>query len=111
MPLKPVINVKCPCCHHVLEVDVEKERVVSHRKGAHLRDDRAHGEDELDVAVRQQRESRSRIESEFSKAQENLKNQKQRLDDLFRQAKEKAEREKQDPIDPSDPFQGNKLWD
>jgi hypothetical protein len=108
MVLKPVVNVKCPCCQHVLEVDVEKECVVSWRKGQHLKDDAKEGEDVMDVALRNQRDSKSRIEKEFLSAQENMKNQKQRLDELFKQATQKAKEQKDEP---SDPFKGGKIWD
>lgn len=111
MGFKPVINVKCPCCHHVLEIDVQQEKVISHRKGLHLKDDAKEGEDTMDVALRAQRETRSKVESEFLGAQENLRGQSQRLDDFFKKATEKAKQEKPDPADKDNPFRPGKNWD
>ena len=111
MPLKPVINVKCPCCKEILEVDVKKERVIAHRKGHHLKDDAGEGEDGLDVAVRQQKEHTSGLDSRFDQAQDKLKNQSSRLDQLFADAKEKAKDMEDEPDDPDNPFKGGKIWD
>ena len=111
MPLKPVINVKCPCCKEILEIDVEKQRVLAHRKGRHLKDDAKEGEDGLDVAVRQQEESTAALDSRFAKAQDKLKNQAERLEKLFGEAKEKAKEMKDEPEDPDNPFKRGKIWD
>lgn len=108
MPLKSIVNVKCPCCSSVLEVDVTLERVVAWRRGSHLKDDARAGEDGLDVAMRNQRDTKHRAESDFLAAQDQLKHQSEHLEDLFRKAKEKAKDEKDDP---SDPFKGKKIWD
>ena len=109
MAAKPVINVKCPCCHSVLEINTEKERVISHRKGRHLMDDAADGEDMMDVAVRNHQESKTRIEDKFAAAQDNVKNSESRLDELFNEAKEKAKYIEED--DPDNPFKSGKIWD
>lgn len=108
MAIKPVINVKCPCCKSVLEVDTAKERVISHRQGRHLKQDAEDGEDMMDVALRNHIESKDRVEDKFLKAQDNLKNQSSRLDELFEEAKDKA---KDTEDDPNDPFKGGKIWD
>ncbi|MSR75274.1 MAG: hypothetical protein EXS14_07385 [Planctomycetes bacterium] len=108
MSSKPIIDVKCPCCGHILEVSVERERVLSYRKGVHLKDDRRDGEDEMDVAMRNKRESDQRIKDEFSAAQENLRTQSERMDQAFREAQKKAEKDK---TNPRDPFGGGKIWD
>ncbi|NRA95116.1 MAG: hypothetical protein HRU14_02800 [Planctomycetes bacterium] len=108
MASKPVISVKCPCCKSILEVNTEKERVISHRKGRHLKDDAKEGEDMMDVALRTHIESKDRVEDKFLKAQDNLKNQASRLDELFEDAKDKAKDVKDDP---NDPFKGGKIWD
>ena len=104
MALNPFVNVKCPCCGHILEVDVEKERVIAHRKGKHLRDDADAGEDEMDVALRQQKDSIDERDQAFLDAQKRLKNQSQRLDDLFDQARKKTRDGEDDPLP-------GKLWD
>ena len=111
MNLKPIISVKCPCCKEILEVDVEKERVRSHRKGHHLKDDALEGEDGMGVALRQQKERTSGLDSRFAEAQDKLKNQASRLDQLFSDAKEKAKDMKDEPDDPDNPFKGGKIWD
>ena len=111
MPLKPVINVKCPCCKQILEIDVEQERVRSHRKGRHLKEDRLAGEDRMDVAVRQVVEGRSALEQRFDKAHEGLSKEEERLDRLFREAQEKARKLEDEPEDPDNPFKGGKIWD
>jgi hypothetical protein len=111
MPLKPVINVKCPCCKEILEIDVEKQRVRAHRKGKHLKDDAEEGEDGLDVALRQQKEHTSSLDSRFNQAQDKLKGQKDRLEQLFSEAKEKAKDMEDEPDDPDNPFKGGKIWD
>jgi hypothetical protein len=87
---KDVINVKCPGCGEVLEIDVLRERVTAHRKGPHLHADRKEGEDILDVAMRNVRTAKDRIQSEFHAAQERLKNQSEHLDKLFREAQKKV---------------------
>ena len=111
MPLKPVINVKCPCCKEILEIDVKKERVSSHRKGRHLKDDAQEGEDGLDVALRQRKEHTSSLDARFDSAQDKLKNQSQHLEDLFKDAKKKAKEMKDEPEDESNPFRHGKIWD
>ena len=108
MATKPVISVKCPCCSSVLEVNTEKERVISYRKGRHLKEDAKDGEDMMDVALRNHVESKDRDADKFIKAQDNLKNERSRLDELFEQAKDKA---KDVDDDPNDPFKGGKIWD
>ncbi len=108
MPPKTVISVKCPCCKSILEIKVEKERVISHREGRHLKHDAGEGEDMMDVALRDQADSAGRIEDKFLKAQDNLRTQDDRLDQMFKDAKEKA---KDMEDDPNDPFKGGKIWD
>ncbi len=108
MNSKPIIDVKCPCCGHILEVSVERERVLSYRKGAHLKDDRRAGEDDMDVAMRNKHEADERVKDEFSKAQDNVRTQSDRIDELFREAQKKAAEQKDDP---RDPFGGRKIWD
>lgn len=108
MAPKPVIDVRCPCCKSILEIDTEKELVISHRKGRHLSEDAREGEDGMDVAMRNHAESKSRIEDKFAAAQDNLRNQSSKLDQLFNEAKEKA---KDMEDDPNDPFKGGKIWD
>lgn len=112
MAQKSVINVKCPCCKHVLEIDVEKERVVAHRKGPHLKEDAQDGEDAMDVAVRAHQEAKTRVEDEFAAAEARMKNQGDQLDQLFKQAQEKAKNADPEEDDPDNPFAGGKkLWD
>lgn len=111
MALKPVVNVKCPCCGSVLEVNVEQERVTAHRRGRHLKQDARGGEDSLDVAVRQHEESRAKLDQQFSKAHDKLRSQEQRLEDLFREASRKAREHEEEPEDPDNPFRGGKVWD
>ena len=111
MARKAVINVKCPCCKRILEVDVEKERVVAHREGSHLKEDAKDGEDMLDVALRQTKESRDRAEDRFRDAKERLSNQEDRLEKLFEDAQRKAKEEGPDEAEPGNPFSGGKIWD
>ena len=110
MSLKPVINVKCPCCKRILEVNVEEERVVAHRKGAHLKEDAHEGEDTLDVALRQTRERHDEAEDQFLKAQDSVKHSAEHLEDLFKDAKKRAT-EQQEDDDPDNPFSSGKVWD
>ncbi len=107
MTLKPVINVKCPCCGEVLEIDVAKERVIAHRKGLHLDADRRTGEDVLDVAIRNSHAAEERIKAEFLAAEHKVKNQSEHLDKLFRDAQKKA---RETPPDPNEPPPGPR-WD
>ncbi|HMS17642.1 MAG TPA: hypothetical protein PKA37_12435, partial [Planctomycetota bacterium] len=86
MSLKPVINVKCPCCNRVLEIDVESQRVMSHREGPHLILDAKDGEDPLAVAKRAAEEQRKKAADRFARAQGDLKKTSDRLDALFRDA-------------------------
>lgn len=90
---KTIIDVKCPCCSEVLEIDVETETVIAHRKGPHLKADARAGEDPFSVAVRMQREAKERADREFLKAKDDLSNESQRLDELFRRASKKAAEE------------------
>ena len=110
MAQEPVINVKCPCCQAVLEIHVETERVLSHRKGLHLRDDASPGEDGFDVAFRQDQDAKRRLASRFDEAQKNLAGQKDRLDQLFREAQKKVADEKEPPAD-GNPLRRGKIWD
>jgi hypothetical protein len=89
MPLKPVVNVKCPCCHEVLEIDVAKERVVAHRKGKHLLEDRKAGEDALSVALRNQKSVTDRALDDFEAAAARLKKGTD-ADRIFDEARKKA---------------------
>lgn len=82
--------MKCPGCGEVLEVDVARGKVLSHKKGQHPLADRKEGEDGLDAAMRHVKSSKDRIQSEFEQAQDQLRNQSQRLDQLFREAQKKA---------------------
>jgi hypothetical protein len=102
-----IINVRCPCCQHVLEIHVEEERVLSFRKGLHLKEDRGVGEDSLGAAVRNKKDADKRADDAFTAAQKDLKNSSKRLDDLFQQAKDKAAKEKPKP----DPLGGGHRWD
>jgi hypothetical protein len=98
---KDVISIKCPCCGEVLEIDVARERVTSHRKGPHLVADRKEGEDVLDVAMRNVRSAKERIQGEFQAAQERLRNQSEHLDKLFRDAQKKVRETPPDDPKPS----------
>lgn len=100
MNLKPFVNVKCPCCNEVLEVDVARQRVVAHRKGLHTSDDRRDGEDGLDVAFRNAQVAEERSKADFISAQDKLKNQSARLDQLFRDAQKKVAETPPSPDDP-----------
>jgi len=93
MPQKEIISVRCPCCKHLLEVDVEAEKVLAFRKGRHLTHDAREGEDPLDVAMRQKKEHDLEREKLFGSARERLKDQEQRLDSLFEEARDKARQE------------------
>lgn len=99
MPKKSVINVKCPCCDAILEVDVEKERVLSHRRGRHLMDDARSGEDAFGVAIRNQREARERADRQFDQARDALGSESSRLDELFRDAQRKVAEERDEDDD------------
>lgn len=90
---KSIIHVKCPCCHRVLEIDVDRERVLAHREGPHLIRDRREGEDTLDVARRVAEERKKAAEDRFSRARDDVKHAADRLDELFRSARERANRE------------------
>ncbi len=92
MSLKPIVNVKCPCCREVLEIDVAKERVIAHRKGPHLDADAKAGEDPLSVAVRNQKSSAERVEDEFSAVVQKVKKGQNELDRLFQDAKKKVKK-------------------
>jgi hypothetical protein len=98
MSLKPFVNVKCPCCGEILEIDVAKERVSAHRKGAHLDADRKKGEDVLDVALRVQKAAAERVKDEFTAATEKMKKGAGELDRLFKEAQKKV-REKGEDFD------------
>ena len=109
MSRKAVINVKCPCCSSILEVDVESERVLSKRKGRHLRHDARKGEDAMDVAFRQQAEKKAGAEDRFRDARARLEGQQERLDSLFRDATKKAKKDEEEGIE--DPLGRKKIWD
>jgi hypothetical protein len=107
MPSREVISIRCPSCHEVLDVDVAKERVIGHRKGAAVKGDQKVGEDILDTAMRNVKTSKERILSEFEVAQQKLKNQSEHLDKLFRDAQKKVRetppKEGAEPLPPSQP--------
>ena len=109
MALKPVIDVKCPCCKSILEIDVARERVVAHRKGAHLKEDAREGEDGLDVALREAQRRKAELEDRFHSARRELDRSSDRLDRLFKEAQKRALEDEDD--EPDNPFKQGKIWD
>ncbi|HYC79086.1 MAG TPA: hypothetical protein VEI02_15810 [Planctomycetota bacterium] len=107
MALKPFVNVKCPCCGEILEVDVEKERVSAHRKGPHLDADRKKGEDDLATALRNRQQAEARAKDQFNAAAEKVKKGESELDRLFREAQKKVK----DQGDSFDDASIRKRWD
>lgn len=110
MPNPRVINVKCPCCHEILEIDVQAQRVTAHRKGRHLSDDREGEEDPMEVALRQQREAKERAAKQFDSAHKGMATESERLDQLFKDAQRKVHEEGDEDED-DNPFGSGKIWD
>jgi hypothetical protein len=99
MTLKPVVNVPCPCCGEILEIDVAQERVRAHRKapGASAPSSTASpaaeartAADPLVAAVRGQKTAAERAADDFAAATRKVKRGDSELDRLFRDAKKKV---------------------
>lgn len=96
--MKAIINVRCPGCGGALEIDVSRERVLSHRKK--LNADKSEDKEALfDEVVQRVQDRGAENEEKFDKARAQEKDKEKRMDDLFDDVKKKVaeEKEKGDP--------------
>jgi hypothetical protein len=110
--MKTVITVKCPGCAGQLEIDVAREKVISHKRKVDLEKPDKNADDIFGDAVARARRSESEAERAFEKAREEQKRSADKLDALFGDMKEKLKEQKEKGIEPSDDEVDPRLfWD
>lgn len=99
--MKAVITVTCPDCGGVLEIDVAREKVLSHREKLDV--ENAKDKDALfDDVVKRVATRPSETEKKFEAARAAEEKKSDRLEDLFDDVKKKVAEEKKKPYDPDD---------
>ena len=107
--MKSIITVTCPECDGVLEIDVSRQRVLSHKLKVDVdapEKDKAEMFDDVLNRVRKKQGSGDKL---FDAARKEIEGREDKLDDLFGEVKKRVaeEKEKGDPDeDPRDLF-----WD
>lgn len=101
--MKAVITVTCPECKGTLDIDVSRQRVLSHKaplQGGEVEKDKS---DVFDDVVQRARKKHSAAEDNFERAQREAKQNRERLDSLFGEFEEKVEEEKKKgPVKPGE---------
>jgi len=101
--MKSIITVTCPECEGILEIDVSREKVLSHKRPVDLEIAKGKDKAELfDEQVEKVRKKRSKGDSLFDDALRTVQKSDERLDELFGEVQKKVEEEKKKGIDPDD---------
>ena len=110
--MKSVITVQCPECNGYLEIDVARQRVLSHKLTFEGTEAEEKDKAELfDDVVARVKDRENKGDDLFDAARKSVKDSENRLDSLFGEMKEKIDEEKNrepgpDEVDPRDLF-----WD
>jgi predicted nuclease with TOPRIM domain len=109
--MKAVITVTCPECKGTLDIDVSRQRVLSHK--APLADGEVEKDKSelFDEVVDRVRKKRSDAEEKFERAQQEAKQNRERLDSLFGEFQEKVDEEKKKGPSETDENLRDLFWD
>lgn len=109
--MKAVITVKCPECKGTLEIDVVREKVISHK--AHVDLEKPEKDKSLifEDVVHRVKSRETEAEIKFKEAQKSVAESKKRLDDLFGDVKKKIAEEKQKPPQEGPDSSRPEFWD
>ena len=107
--MKAVITVTCPECGGELEIDVSRQRVLSHKRKVGADDDKKDKSKLFDAALDRVRSKEKEGASAFDKAKASVAESEKKLDELFGELKKKVEEEKKKPDAGKDPRQ--LFWD
>lgn len=110
--MKSVITVTCPDCQGLLEIDVARQKVLSHKRKVDLGKDDKSVDDIFGDAVSRAQKSEAEAERAFERAREEQKGSAAKLDALFGDMKKKVQEQKEKGIDPDDEDVDPRLfWD
>lgn len=110
--MKSVITVTCPCCQGLLDIDVARQKVLSHKRKVDLEKGEKSVDDIFGDAVNRARSSEAEAERVFEKAREEQRDSAAKLDALFGDMKKKVQEQKEKGIDPDDEDVDPRLfWD
>ena len=109
--MKSIITVQCPCCRGTLEVDVSRERVISHKR--HIDADLGPADKDaiFDDAVKRAQGREEEAAKAFERARRDQKGSEEKLDALFGEMKKKVEEQKKKGIDPDEEAARRMRWD
>lgn len=107
--MRAVINVKCPECGGFLEIDVARQRVLSHRLPGEPEPTDQDKEKLFDEVVGRVKHRHDKADKIFDDAKRNVAENESKLDDLFGEVKKKIAEEKEKGDDPEDPRR--LMWD
>lgn len=100
--MKAIINVTCPECGGILEIDVSRQKVLSHKlkiDSENPQKDKAALFDEVVDRVKRKKDEGDRL---FDQLKKEVEDSEKRLDELFGEVKKKIAETKDDP-DAQDP--------
>ena len=109
--MKAVITVTCPECRGVLEIDVSRQRVLSHKAPLSEGEVEKDKSQQFDEVVDRVRQKRSDAEEKFERAHREASQSRERLDSLFGEFEEKLEEEKKKGPSEPGPNPRDLFWD
>ncbi|MEE9394643.1 MAG: hypothetical protein V3W41_19290 [Planctomycetota bacterium] len=108
--MNSVITVKCPECRGTLEIDVSRQRVLSHKPFLDSDNPKKDKAEIFDDVLKKVKDREAGSGDAFGKAQKDYERNQDRLEDLFGEAKEKIKKQKESGKDiESDPREH--FWD
>ena len=110
--MKSVITVKCPECNGWLEIDVSRQKVLSHRLSFDKPEDEERDKGELfDEVVARVKSRDDQKKDLFDAVRKSVEESEDRLDSLFGEMQEKIEVEKKRKPDPDEVDPRDLFWD
>ncbi len=107
--MRSIINVTCPECGGALEIDVSRQKVLSHRKKIDLDSPEKDKAEMFDDVVARVKAKQGEREDLFDIAKKSVEDSEKRMDELFGEVQKKIDDAKNvDDLgeDPRNPF-----WD
>jgi uncharacterized Zn finger protein (UPF0148 family) len=101
--MKSIITVTCPECGGLLEIDVSRQKVLSHKvkiDGEATPEDKAKLFDEVVNRVKRKKDESEQL---FDRLKKDVADSEKRLDDLFGEVKKKIKETRDDPDAGEDP--------
>ncbi|MEZ6196864.1 MAG: hypothetical protein R3F20_14240 [Planctomycetota bacterium] len=109
--MKSIITVKCPGCRGELEIDVSREKVISHKRFVDLEAPEKDKAEIFDDAVKRAHSREDEAARAFERAREEQRESESKLDALFGEMKKKVEEQKKKGIDPDEGDPRKLFWD